>query len=360
MSALTEHEVVAIAPQLWSLEGSQRPGEELLTGKALIDEIMRRILLVGPLLRYIVSWKEFEKRVREIDRKVTKVVTSANVFSVIVNELQEESGKLQTTWVDYSEASDLQPGWIRRQNYKSEFIPLALYLLENQKPKILDDIREKIGPSALGGIFEPLCGQLLAQGGSFKASNLELTGGDLVTKSKSLTAGKIEPVTMPRRESSITVKLEGKTITDSAYEALKLLEDDAGELQRMPPGFPLCDFAASRKVWFNSRAARSTSKINAATGLNFLRELGVVERATLESVEDMENFKAKLYYVDYDTAFSTMTLQGDEIERDLFLKHVDVYKLSVADSSMTDMLKSLIDLALKHYGCFDKLRGKRT
>ena len=69
----TTPEMLVICPQLWSVNSQKAGDEPLLTGADLDEEIVERIRLVGPLLRYIVDWEKFSFRVREIWQKVGDV-----------------------------------------------------------------------------------------------------------------------------------------------------------------------------------------------------------------------------------------------------------------------------------------------
>jgi hypothetical protein len=352
MDPATTPQLQVICPQLWSVYSQKAGDEPLLTGADLDEEIVERIRLAGPLLRYIVDWDLFLLRVLEIRLKVSDVMRGVGDLGLIENELSMESGKLQTTWVDYSKTSDLDSEWRRRRYSMPDFMPLAVYLMRSQRPKILDSIRERFTGSVLGGIFEPICGQLVAQGGKLKAAKLEPTDKGSETKSKALNpAVRTTTVTLSRRN---LIRMDAAAKKDAEYKALERLED--GELLCMRRGFPLFDIAASRTLWFNSRSARSRLSINCITGLNVLLELrvvGVDDSGELATVAGQENFKAKLYHVDYDTSFSSMTLQGSAAERDLFLKHVDLYKLSVAGTAATKEHERAVELALGRFGFFD-------
>ena len=63
--------------------------------------------------------------------------------------------------------------------------------------------------------------------------------------------------------------------------------------------------------------------------------------------------------MDYDTSFSSTTLRGSAAERDLFLKHVDLYKLSIASTAETEELECAVELALMRFGFFDYITKKK-
>ena len=84
----------------WTQE-AQEPGSELLTGGDLYEEILRRILIVGPYPRYTLGWDNFQDRVTAISTAVGLLGLGSGQEALLKGALNRafdiESGKLQTT-----------------------------------------------------------------------------------------------------------------------------------------------------------------------------------------------------------------------------------------------------------------------
>ena len=351
----TEDEAVIICRELWN-EESMPPGQPRPEGDALDDEIRARILLVGPYMRYVTNWIKFKERIRQIRIKCRAVDVSSPLSGAVTASIEKnfpaESGRLQSTYVSspYMEGESGAERWRARVDSMWALNALPMYLFEKSVPGSIKLIRDSLGGSTSGVMFEHwMCSPALLKGGDMQTVNMHPTGDGKQKKSLRLTpSGDPENVSFPMRTQ---VQAANRSLS-SGYAALKNLDAKDTQLLRLPTdNFPAIDFASSASVWYNAKVGKQTT-ITCTSILSLLAGIGVISYNRTTSIwstnESHAAFKATLYLVSYDDLRSPVRLDGTQEERTLVLAHVDLKRLRVKDVISVEDTVDKVKNAVKH------------
>ena len=328
----TPDECLLMCRSMWS-PASFKPGT---TDQEIDEEIRSRMVLVGPFPRYLVDWTKFRLRVAEIIAETNclpRDPSRPDLLRAILNRDADvgESGLLKVTYVRR------QGPVVRRRTYERKINDLVAYLLQRVAPWNLVNNVETVfaqGDSAARDVGRDVGESLLRSGGSFNVAELVIVGGE--EANTSLVSGEAFVAEFPKCEDS----------SDAAFIV------ECGSLLRMPTS--VMDLVSNRFVLFNSK---TTTSINATTGLSFLRKLGVVQlRNTWDTVEGQDHFQCTVYFAGIEKNLrSPLMVEGPKDERDLLLKHVKMRRLHLSREDLRGRINQKISAALRDNGFRDDI-----
>jgi hypothetical protein len=350
----SDREAIAVVLQLWNPE-TMPPGAPQMPPEERAKEIECRIVLVGRFPGYLVHFKRFSSRCKQIAAKVEELAKDATicVANVMAGSIPSESGKVNVTRVDRIAPEDVYPHkpWGAREECFREVMPLALYYAAKRSEVDLAAASAVAGGSSFGEFFER------------RIVSLALQLGD---KNGFAVYPCSEPSNRTTREKSCVLELGNKQ-TDMAYAAGRILELDVKRFGNRDEGFkrlrslkstdnsvvwlpteifPVADFALSSQHVVNAKVAKRP-EMSCETLMNYYKRLHGADsdvKVTLDLLLPCRSNDAK------GAKFPNFTLKGTKEERKEALDHFDLRVVTIPLDVMGHCFDRTVGASLEKYG----------
>jgi len=350
----TEREAIAMTLQLWDKKPMQLGAEEDMTVAQKVEEIERRIGLVGPFPRYLADFDKFEVRVQAVLKEVKDMAATTQrlgIANLMEGKVPTESGKINVTHVVAKQLS--RKPWASRMGFRHDMMPLALYFAAQQSRRDLAAAAAIVGASSSGEFFERFVATRaleLGWSGGFPVSEYEEPpGGDNAQSRKLVCAdGKYkDEAYAEERKLNLNLKRTGNI--DDGIEALVDLIEDRKTLLWMPTGsFPVADFAFSKQHVINAKVGKEL-EMKCSTLMKFHERVhgegSMKDKVTLDLL------------LPEGTEPRGLTLKGDKAARQEVLRHFELRFVTIPKALMGRAFDETVAGALGHYGCFPTGEG---